>query len=86
VPEPRTLLPTSQNREPVSQQHRLHVLGELSSAAANEQPQSSSNGKVGEGEGASSDPARPRQRTRSRGLARFGGFWYPRARVKQDQE
>jgi hypothetical protein len=37
--KPRTLLLTSQNRELVSQRHQLHVLGELSSAAANEQPQ-----------------------------------------------
>jgi len=47
--KPRTRLLTSENRELVPQQHQLHVLGELSLAAANEQPQSSSKGKVGEG-------------------------------------
>jgi hypothetical protein len=41
---------TSQNRELVPQQHQFHVLGELSSAAANEQPQNSSKGKVSEEE------------------------------------
>ncbi len=34
----------------MSQQHQFHVLGELSSAASNEQPQDSREGKVGEGE------------------------------------
>jgi len=48
--KPRTLLLTSENRELVPQQHQLHVLGELSLAAANEQPQNCSKGKVGEGE------------------------------------
>ena len=48
--KPRALMLTSQNRELMSQQHQFHVLGELSSAAANEQPQHSSEGKVGEGE------------------------------------
>jgi hypothetical protein len=38
--KPRTLLLASENRELMSQQHQLHVLGELGSAAANEQPQS----------------------------------------------
>jgi hypothetical protein len=48
--KPRTLRLTRQNGELVSQQHQFHVLGELSSATANEQPQNSSKGKVGEGE------------------------------------
>jgi hypothetical protein len=49
-PKPRALMLTSQNRELMSQQHQFHVLGELSSAAANEQPQDGREGKVGEGE------------------------------------
>jgi hypothetical protein len=48
--KPRASMLTSQNRELVPQQHQFHVLGELGSAAANEQPQNSSKGKVGEGE------------------------------------
>jgi hypothetical protein len=41
---------TSQNRELVPQEHQFHVLGELGSAAADEQPQNGREGKVGEGE------------------------------------
>jgi hypothetical protein len=48
--KPRTLRLTRQNGELVSQQHQFHVLGEFSSTIANEQPQNSSKGKVGEGE------------------------------------
>jgi hypothetical protein len=40
---------TSQNRELVPQQHQFHVFGELRSTTANEQPQNSSERKVGEG-------------------------------------
>jgi hypothetical protein len=45
----RSRLLTSQNREPVPQQHQLHILGELGPATADEQPQNRSKGKVGEG-------------------------------------
>ena len=48
-PKPRSPLLTSQNRELMPQQHQLHVLGELGSATADEQPQDSNEGKVGEG-------------------------------------
>jgi hypothetical protein len=48
--KPRSLLPTSQNRELVPQQHQLHVLGELGPTAADEQPQNCGEGKVGKGE------------------------------------
>jgi hypothetical protein len=41
---------TSQDRELVPKQHQLHILGELGSATANEQPQNRRKGKVGEGE------------------------------------
>src|SRR6266545_5712062 len=49
-PKPRASMLTSQNRKLVPQQHQLHVLGELGSPTANEQPQNSSKGKVGKGE------------------------------------
>jgi hypothetical protein len=49
-PKPRALMLTSQNRELVPQQRQLHVLGELGSPTANEQPQNGSKGKVSEGE------------------------------------
>jgi hypothetical protein len=39
--KPRALMPTSQNRELVPQQHQFHVLDELSSAGPNEQPRRS---------------------------------------------
>lgn len=48
--KPRTPLLTSQNRELVPQEHEFHVLGELGSTAADEQPQNCGKGKVGEGE------------------------------------
>jgi hypothetical protein len=41
---------TRQNPELVPQQHQLHVLGELGSPTANEQPQNSGEGKVSERE------------------------------------
>jgi len=47
--KPRSLLLTIQNGELVPQQHQLHVLGELGPATADEQPQNSGKGKVGEG-------------------------------------
>jgi hypothetical protein len=46
----RALMLTSQKRELVPKEHQFHVLGELGSATANEQPQHSSEGKVREGE------------------------------------
>jgi len=49
-PKPRARVLTSQNRNLVAQQHQLHVLGELGSPTANEQPQNGSKGKVGERE------------------------------------
>ena len=48
--KPRVLMLTSQNRELVPKEHQFHVFGELGSATADEQPQNSSEGKVGEGE------------------------------------
>jgi hypothetical protein len=48
--KPRALLLTSQNRGLVPQQHQFHVLGELGAAAADEQPQNSREGNLGEGE------------------------------------
>jgi hypothetical protein len=78
--KPRTPLLTSQNRELVPQEHELHVLGELGSTAADEQPQNCGKGKVGEGEEHRGILSRT-----GRGLlilARRRGFWCPRARVK----
>ena len=48
VVTPATLL--RWHRELVPQQHQLHVLGELGSPTANEQPQNSGEGKVSERE------------------------------------
>ncbi len=48
--KPRALLLASQDRELVPQEHQFHVLGELGSATADEQPQNSSKGKVREGD------------------------------------
>jgi hypothetical protein len=48
--KPRTPLLTSQNRELVPQEHEFHVLGELGSTAADEQPQNCGKRKVGERE------------------------------------
>lgn len=47
--KPRASLLTSENRELVSKEHQLHVLGELGSSTADEQPQNSGKGKVSEG-------------------------------------
>jgi hypothetical protein len=47
--KPRALLLASENPELVSQEHQFHVLGELGSSIADEQPQNSGKGKVGEG-------------------------------------
>jgi hypothetical protein len=47
--KPWTLLLASQNGELVSKEHQFHVLGELGSPTADEQPQNRSKGKVGEG-------------------------------------
>jgi hypothetical protein len=82
--KPRALMLTSQNRELVAQQHQLHVLGELGSPTANEQPQDSSKGKVSEGEEHRAilpGPANPPQSWTV--LAPFSGSWYSRARVTQ---
>jgi hypothetical protein len=49
-PKPRAPMLTSRNRKLVAQQHQLHVLGELGSPTANEQPQNGSEGKVSERE------------------------------------
>jgi hypothetical protein len=46
----RALTLTSQNRELVPQEHQLHVLGELSPATADKQPQDSGECKVRERE------------------------------------
>jgi hypothetical protein len=43
--KPRTLLRASQHRELVSQQHELHVLGELGPSTANEQAQTAAKAK-----------------------------------------
>jgi hypothetical protein len=80
--KPRSLLLTSQNGELVPQQHQLHVFGELGSPTADEQPQDSSEGNVGEGKEHRAilpDQAAPSRLT---ALARISRFWYSRARVK----
>jgi hypothetical protein len=48
--KPRSPMLTSQNQELVPQQHQVHVLSELGSTAADEQPQNRGKGKAGEGE------------------------------------
>ncbi len=47
--KPRALLLASENRELVAKQHQFHVLGELGSSIADDEPQNSGKGKVGEG-------------------------------------
>lgn len=75
-PKPRTLMLTSQNRELVPQQHQFHVFCELGSTTANEQPQNSSERKVGEGEEHRAILPGPGERARGwRILAPFSGFW-----------
>jgi hypothetical protein len=48
--KPQGLMLTSENRKLVPQEHQFHGLGELGSAALDEQPQNSGEGKVGERE------------------------------------
>src|SRR5438067_1637711 len=80
--KPRALMLTSQHRELVSKQHQLHIVGELSSATANEQPPNSREGKVGEGEEHRAIlPEGSRRPPKAIILAPFSGFWYSRARV-----
>jgi hypothetical protein len=81
--KPRALLLTSQNRELVSQQHQLHVLGELGPSTPNEQPQNGSESKVSEGEEHRQILSGPSQRPHGLTvLAPLSGVWYSRARVK----
>lgn len=57
--KPQALLLTSENGELVSKEHQFHVLGELGSSIADEQPQNGSKGKGRRRKGASADPPRP---------------------------
>jgi hypothetical protein len=70
----RSRLLTSQNRELVPQQHQLHILGELGSATADEQPQSSGKGKVGEGKSIERSSQAQRTGSRSIDLVSFQRF------------
>jgi mannose-6-phosphate isomerase-like protein (cupin superfamily) len=80
--KPRALLLASENRELVSQEHQFHVLGELGSSIADEQPQNSGKGKVGEGKEHRPILPGPVAPLCIRVLAWISRFWYSRARVK----
>jgi hypothetical protein len=84
--KPRALLLASENRELVSQEHQFHVLGELGSSIADEQPQNSGNGKVGEGKEHRPILPGPVAPLRLRVLAWISRFWYSRARVKPGKD
>jgi hypothetical protein len=79
--KPRALMLTSQDRELVPKQHQFHILGELRSATANEQPQNSSKSKVGEGEEHQEILPEPSERPHGRSFLRPSAVSGSRARA-----
>jgi hypothetical protein len=80
--KPRALLLASENRELVSQEHQFHVLGELGSSIADEQPQNSGKRQGRRRKGASADPPRPSGALMPESSCVDRPFWYSRTRVK----